>query len=351
MKYKLIFILFLIVTVIQAQDYKTLITGKITDSETLEPLPNVNVYISGTVWGTTTNRTGEFEIRNIIPAEHEIVVSMLGYKVKTDVINLKPNSKMVLNFALEPKPINLENIEVVSEKPDDWHRDLEDFKKLFLGTSKFTDDCFIRNEVFINFNHPFPHILKASIDRPLDINNFALGFNINCELMNFRYDDVDKRLQYMIKTRFSEMKSNDRDTLEMWKENRLEAFEGSLDHFLSSLKNNNFLQEGYEVSFSMVPQKYGYNAFRYDIFAADSLLTPINAEEDILDFSYYLQIEYKGGRYKFRPTSWLKLLYGETVLDKFGYTKEIVPFETHGFWAVKGISDMLPKYYFTTSTK
>lgn len=331
-----------------AQNYSNKLSGTVTDSETFEPLPNVNVYISGTIWGTTTNKSGEFTIKNIVPAEHEIVVSMLGYKPKSDIINVKANTNMILDFSLIPKPINLENVEVISEKPNEWHRDLKRFKRLFLGNTKFAEDCFITNEVYINFKHPFPHILQVSTDRPLQINNFALGFKLICEFINFKYDDVDKRLQYMVKTYFSEMTSVDSDTLEMWEENRVEAFKGSLDHFLISLKKNNFMQESFDVSFSMIPSKDGYNAHRYDIFASDSLLSPgTSPDETILNFPYFLQVEYKGGKSRLRPTSWIKLLYGEAVLDQFGYTKEIVPFETHGYWAIKGLADMLPKYYFS----
>ena len=42
---------------------------------------------------------------------------------------------------------------------------------------------------------------------------------------------------------------------------------------------------------------------------------------------------------------WIRLLYPKVYLDRFGYSLEVTPFETYGYFATRGVADMLPKYY------
>ncbi len=59
------------------------IAGKITDQETGEPLPGVNVIIEGTKLGDASNADGHFSINNIPPGEYTVVFSAVGYQKKS----------------------------------------------------------------------------------------------------------------------------------------------------------------------------------------------------------------------------------------------------------------------------
>ena len=56
------------------------ISGVITDDESGETLPGVNVIIKGTSLGAATNIDGEYTIENIRPGEYSIQVSYVGYQ-------------------------------------------------------------------------------------------------------------------------------------------------------------------------------------------------------------------------------------------------------------------------------
>jgi len=66
----------------QKQEKK--VSGTVTDSETGEPLPGVNISIKGTTMGTVTNTSGEFSITVRAP-EDILEFSFLGYG-KTEVV-------------------------------------------------------------------------------------------------------------------------------------------------------------------------------------------------------------------------------------------------------------------------
>lgn len=52
-----------------AQDGTTIeISGKVTDQEKKDPLPDVSVQIKGSLSGTVTNHTGDFKLRTRVEA-------------------------------------------------------------------------------------------------------------------------------------------------------------------------------------------------------------------------------------------------------------------------------------------
>ncbi|MFH1196981.1 MAG: carboxypeptidase-like regulatory domain-containing protein [bacterium] len=335
-------------TRIHTQAFDNSISGRIIDDENGEALQYVNIYITGTTWGTVSNENGTFEIRSVYPAEHEVVISLIGYEIvrKTVEIGKKDHIKLK-DIRLKPKEYEITGLEIVAEKPDRWLRDLRQFKNLFLGTSIFSMDCELKNENYIEFGRPSETVLTAKINRPLQIVNKALGFEIYCDLINFKYDESESRLQYMITTSFKEMIPLDESQKKRWEENRRKAYKESIDHFLVALINNSFMEKGFEVSTSRIPNRNGLDGYRQKIFASDSLLLADSlANEFTLKFPYFLQVVYKKSEFMVNPISWIRILGREAVLDEFGYPKSIVPFETHGHWSQLGVANMLPKYYF-----
>ena len=57
------------------------ITGKITDANSKESLPGVNIIIEGTVLGTTSDLQGNFELKNVPVGQYNIKFSMMGYPI------------------------------------------------------------------------------------------------------------------------------------------------------------------------------------------------------------------------------------------------------------------------------
>ncbi|WP_020527442.1 DUF5686 and carboxypeptidase-like regulatory domain-containing protein [Flexithrix dorotheae] len=87
----------------------TVVKGKITDSETGEGMPFVNVFFNGTTKGSTTDFEGNFTISSDNPTD-SIVASYVGYlQKKKPVIK---NTTQVINFQLIPDTKTLETVEI-----------------------------------------------------------------------------------------------------------------------------------------------------------------------------------------------------------------------------------------------
>ena len=94
------------------------IMGTVTDAQTGEPLPGVNVVVEGTVLGAATDKDGVYFILNVPPGNYKVTASMIGYTTvtKTDVdVNIDQTTR--LNFQLKPEAIAGEEVVIVAEKP------------------------------------------------------------------------------------------------------------------------------------------------------------------------------------------------------------------------------------------
>ncbi len=87
---------------------KLLITGKVTDGSTNEPLPGVNVVIEGTTVGTVTNAEGNYTID--VPKDDAVLVfSYVGYNLE----KVPVTGKTVIDVKLTTDPRKLDEVVVV----------------------------------------------------------------------------------------------------------------------------------------------------------------------------------------------------------------------------------------------
>ena len=80
------------------------VTGQVTDSETGDPLPGVNIVVQGTTIGTTTDMDGNYTIE--APADATLVFSFVGYQERTVEIN----NREEINVALQQAVTELEEV-------------------------------------------------------------------------------------------------------------------------------------------------------------------------------------------------------------------------------------------------
>ncbi len=119
MSRKLLFaftLLLLIPAIMFAQDGK--LRGKVTDSESGEPLIGANVVIEGTNLGASTDINGEYVILSIPPGTYTVRASYIGY-ASYAVANFRIGSNITetLDFTLSSTAIAVEAVEVVAERP------------------------------------------------------------------------------------------------------------------------------------------------------------------------------------------------------------------------------------------
>jgi len=89
-------------------DQQQVVTGKVTDSQSGEPMPGVNVVVKGATIGTITDSNGNFSL-NVPDRNATLVFSFIGYTVQ----EVPLGGRATLNVSLVSETIGLEEVVVV----------------------------------------------------------------------------------------------------------------------------------------------------------------------------------------------------------------------------------------------
>jgi predicted DNA-binding antitoxin AbrB/MazE fold protein len=340
----LVSFLFCLSIKIVAQNYNCSVEGRVISKSADQPLENVNVYISNTVWGTTTNKYGYFKIESLPFGNLKVVASMVGYKPLVASVTLKEGETIEVNFNLEETSYELNQILVTGKIPKDWKENFEEFKNYFLGEGSNTNECKILNPEVINFTSTKSGGLTANASQPIMIINYALGYKIRCDLDNFEWNKENQTLKYIIETYFTELKDSTGNLKKEWTKNREATYYGSMTDFIKSLINNTYRKDGFKVYHNK--QAFKYKPLYKTYYQLDKpVIKKINNNYAELSFSEYLRIEYYSDTYHKSEISGIKLNFSKVLLDKFGYPVIPLSFAVYGDWAYSGVSNLLPKYY------
>lgn len=88
---------------------ETIISGKVTDAGSGDPIPFANVIFKGTSIGATTDFDGNFKIKTTNPTD-SVMASYIGYKSRTKVV--KKREAQVINFQLDEETTKLQEVVV-----------------------------------------------------------------------------------------------------------------------------------------------------------------------------------------------------------------------------------------------
>ena len=116
MKKIIIELLFTLIT-ISSFAQETMISGKITDANTNEPIPFANVFFKGTTKGTTTDFDGNYTIKDNNPSD-SLTVKVLGYITK--IKKIKKHQTQTLDYQLTPTSFNLNEVLIESGENPSW---------------------------------------------------------------------------------------------------------------------------------------------------------------------------------------------------------------------------------------
>jgi CarboxypepD_reg-like domain len=244
MKCKLTFVLLLLFHFSNAQ-YK--IQGRVIDSETQKPLEGVNVFLSHTTIGTTTNDKGEFQLNHLEPGKYELVVTSINYENYTQLIQENESAETLI-IKLKPAVITLKEVVVEQFDKDGWDKWKDSFDAYFIGSAQQQKNCVLINPEVVKFSYNSKtNRLRAVATDKLIFENKDLGYRIIYLLSKFEIDFSNKTFSFTGYPLLEELSPKNAKEMTNWNKLRDETYKGSLRHFIRSLYMNQLEKNGYEL--------------------------------------------------------------------------------------------------------
>jgi outer membrane receptor protein involved in Fe transport len=94
------------------------LAGKVTDGDSKEPMPGVNIILEGTSWGGVTDLDGHYFIINVPPGRYNVIFTFVGYtKQRVENVRINVDATTNLPAALKPTVIDGNQVTIVAERP------------------------------------------------------------------------------------------------------------------------------------------------------------------------------------------------------------------------------------------
>ncbi len=356
---KKVIILLLITSSLNAQ---TVVQGTVTDAKTNEALPFANVYFNNSTKGAQTDDKGNYIINNVAAGSGQLVVSYLGYTSFQQNLVLQNGKSQIINVQLTALTNLLNDVEVKARRDKVWERHYNRFEEQFLGDSPNYSKCKVLNGWVVDFNEKKDEgILAAKSNRPIEVENLALGYKIFYDLWQFSISKT--QFKVLGAARFEELKPKDEKERKRWINNRLETFERSSRFFFRSLFDNKLENDQFLVyKMDRNTDWWGTNVWdkNKSFYTANNLInnnlvimrTSLSATEKLLITD--LPIEVSNERlYVNLPSQNVRDAHPVTkmrfarpvVVNKNGLITDPSAIEMIGYWASERIADMLPIDY------
>ncbi len=244
------------------------VEGYVLDAATGDSLPGANVFVDGATLGAATGVGGHFRIENIPAVSVKLVASMIGYRRQVYEIDLAEGVPAQIIFKLQSEVHVVSGVTITAERDEEWKRNLERFKKLFIGTMDFADRVEILNPEVLDFSYENGR-LYAGARAPLHIINGGLGYRLVYYLDTLRGNI--RQSFYRGTSQFSELAPESADEARQWQMNRRKAYRGSLRHFLSALARDELSEAGFIAQRDPVP---GRRSHKVQYGVRDTLVDP-----------------------------------------------------------------------------
>lgn len=232
----------------QSQNF--LISGKVIDAETKQPLQGASVFCIQTTIGTVVNSEGLFSMR-LPSGGYELGISYNGYETISERINEHMEGLVDKLWELKPKEKTLEAVSIVftSEVKDGWEKYGDFFKAQFLGTSENAKSCSITNPEALRFYYyKKKEKLKVISKEDLIINNPSLGYQVRYQLDSFIHEYKTGATESTGLPFFKQLDGTESDSLG-WVEKRSEAYYGSILHFFRCYYDSTLNLNGYKIEY------------------------------------------------------------------------------------------------------
>ncbi|RYY21726.1 MAG: carboxypeptidase-like regulatory domain-containing protein, partial [Chitinophagaceae bacterium] len=207
------------------------IRGTVWNAETETAIPNASVFITNTSRGTVSAADGGFSLTGIPAGKFDLVISSVGFA--TQVYSFSSEKlPLLLKIYLQPRVTELDAVVVEPYLKDGWEQWGKFFIDNFLGTTDAAKLCILRNHKALRFRFSKKrNLLTVSADEPLIIDNRDLGYRIQYQLEDFRYDFAAKTFFYLGYTLFEDMAEKKKAVPRRFLIARRKAYAGSMMHF------------------------------------------------------------------------------------------------------------------------
>ncbi|MCM1151334.1 MAG: TonB-dependent receptor [Alistipes sp.] len=99
------------------------LVGHVVDRETREHIPFATVAVQGTVYGTTTDASGHYFLKNLPEGACTVEVRALGYATLRREVVLRSAETLELNFEVEPSGISMDEVVVSASRTETLRRE------------------------------------------------------------------------------------------------------------------------------------------------------------------------------------------------------------------------------------
>lgn len=220
--------------------------GRVVNIADDQPVPFCSVFLANTTKGTTADENGNFTLANLPDGRYDLVASSVGFETVASPIQTKQTAALLIR--LKPNATQLAEVQVKANRDPEWLANLEQFTKLFIGTSKNAQACKIMNTGVLWFDDDRTTLkLTGGAREPLTIENQALGYRIHYVLEQFLFDYGKNYVSYLGYPVFEPMKPRSNAQEKRWFKAREEAFRGSSMHFMRTLHAGKTEPQGFVI--------------------------------------------------------------------------------------------------------
>ena len=337
-KYLFTSILLLSVLSVNAQN-KFSIKGNVIDkNQNNISISFVNVFLEGTTFGTQTDNEGNFIIKNIPMGSYRLVASMVGYLPTVYNIEiLDKNNEIQISLVEDIEALN--EVKVIGSRDKVWEKQFKEFEREFLGNNFSKKEVKILNKEVIDFKFDKETTTFTAVaNQPIIIENLKLGYKLTYVLDGF--ERKSNRIAYQGFSYYELIEpQNDKQKIG-WEENRIEAYQGSLRHFLKSLLNNTLREEGFKAFYLDIDSTNSTKTISVTINPQDIVQATSSPNTYSLIINKPIRILYENARLP-PQYSEIKQL-SEILINDTGYLLDPYAIEFSGKMAEKRTANLLP---------
>ena len=221
------------------------VQGRVLDAETNAPLPETHVFITQTMNGTVTDSTGGFHLNEVRPGVKRLYASRVGHTNKAFRFRATPGRTQVVTLRLTPEVLQSPPVTVSAERDEEWSDRLARFKRLFVGKAGPARQCVLVNPEVLQFEERWWGRFEAQAEKPIVIENRALGYRLTYFLKEF--EKSGSVVRWDGEPLFERLTPQDSSEAARWRRNRRAAYRGSLRHFLRALLADQLDEERFDL--------------------------------------------------------------------------------------------------------